>query len=540
MRFEKRSRLFDLKPTSIDEASEWLVNCLEGAGVEKSDRLRTRLLFEEALINMADRFEEEREVSAYLERHNGRIRLRIVVKGERFNPLRPEIEGSPDDWSTSLFSLIDMHVQYAYSMGSNVLRMSLPRQSWNPVLKLCIALIAGAVIGFLGGELIPDTVEVTFSNAVLQPIADMWMRLLQAISGPIIFLTALTAAWGTKRIADFGGSRITTVARYFGISLIVTIVAMLCCWPFFPKEVSATIANKEFLTTALDTILKIVPGNLIDPFSEANTPQLLLIAIATGYILATMESKIGELKTIIQQLNLLGLTVAKYACTLVPFFVGLMLCLKIWTNDTALLGAIWLPLALSAVLSGAIVLVTLLVASASFRVNPLLLTKKLKKPFFDALKRGTLDFSTVDDLADSCKRLLGINGEFAQAVLPQGLFLYMPTSTIGICVFVMFAAHTQQIPVDQAWLLAAIMLSVVLAVATPPMTGANLLSFVMAFSYLGISNDALLDVMVFDLIFGVLCIGFDQAMLQLETISQAQHMGFLNEKTLRAPLSESK
>jgi hypothetical protein len=46
--------------------------------------------------------------------------------------------------------------------------------------------------------------------------------------------------------------------------------------------------------------------------------------------------------------------------------------------------------------------------------------------------------------------------------------------------------------------------------------------------------------MVFDLIFGVLCIGFDQAMLQLETISQAQHMGFLNEKTLRAPLSESK
>ena len=111
-----------------------------------------------------------------------------------------------------------------------------------------------------------------------------------------------------------------------------------------------------------------------------------------------------------------------------------------------------------------------------------------------------------------------------------------PTSAIGICVFVLFAARAQQVPVDQLWLISATMLSVVLAVATPPMTGANLLSFVMAFAYLGISSDAFLDVMVFDIIFGVLCIAFDQAMLQIETINQAKRMGFLDEEVLRAPL----
>ena len=80
-------------------------------------------------------------------------------------------------------------------------------------------------------------------------------------------------------------------------------------------------------------------------------------------------------------------------------------------------------------------------------------------------------------------------------------------------------------------------LSVVLAVATPPVTGANLLSFVVAFTYLGISSAAYLDVMVFDIVFGVLCIAFDQAMLQIETISQAERMSFLNIETLRAPIS---
>ena len=43
--------------------------------------------------------------------------------------------------------------------------------------------------------------------------------------------------------------------------------------------------------------------------------------------------------------------------------------------------------------------------------------------------------------------------------------------------------------------------------------------------------------MVFDIVFGVLCIAFDQAMLQIETISQAERMSFLNIETLRAPIS---
>jgi len=86
------------------------------------------------------------------------------------------------------------------------------------------------------------------------------------------------------------------------------------------------------------------------------------------------------------------------------------------------------------------------------------------------------------------------------------------------------------------WLLSAAVLSVVLAVATPPLTGANLLSFIVAFTYLGIQDGAMLDVMVFNIVFGVLCMALDQAMLQLETIRQAKHMGFLDESVLHAPL----
>lgn len=534
MRFEARSLTFNLSAAEIDRASEWLTENLADTNTSKNDRVRMRLLFEEALLNIAEHSGEETTVSARLERRWGRYRLRLRTKGDRFNPLSKRLED--DGLSYSLFSVIDLRAQYSYSVGVNVLRLSMPRRSMNPVLKIVIAIAIGALIGLLGNMVIPSGAGA-FSEAVLYPIADMWVRLLQAISGPVIFLAALTATFGTKRIADFGGSRITTLARYFAISACVVAFAMLCSFPLYPAEMTSVEANGSTITRILDGVLQFVPGNLMEPFSSANTPQILLIAIVTGFVLATLESQVKELNAIIRQLNTLGLAVAKLVCALVPFFVGLLLCLRIWTHDTALLGSIWVPLVLAAAISVVAFLAVLLAASVRFRISPLLLARKLSGQFVKALKRGTLDFSAVDGLATSCEQLLGINGDYARATLPQGLFLYMPTGGVGICVFVLFAAQTQQLAVDPVWFASLAALSVVLAVATPPVTGANLLSFVVAFTYLGISSAAYLDVMVFDIVFGVLCIALDQAMLQIEMINQADRLGFLDQKVLEAPLS---
>lgn len=536
--FEKSQRTFNLHAESIDLASEWLAEKLEVAGIEKSDRLRTRLLFEEALLNLAEHYGEEHEVTAHLEKRWGRCRLRLVVKGSRFNPLRPETELDAEGGWTSLFSVISMPVQYTYSMGANVLRLSLPKPVQNPVLRIMLAIAVGVIVGLAGNMFIPDVIETSISSAILTPISDMWVRLLQAISGPIIFLMALTATFGTKRIADFGGSRFGTVARYFGISALVTIFSLACALPLFPQDVTVAEADGLLVGNTLGAILSIVPGNLVEPFSTANTPQLLIIAIVTGYLLASMESQTKDLMALVQQLSMLGFAVARGACSLVPFFVGLLLCLRIWSHDTERLGSIWLPLVVAALLSGLVCLAALLYTSVRLRVSPLLLVQKLRGSFWEALERGTLDFSIVDDLARSSKELLGVDGKFAQAVLPQGLFLYMPTSAIGICVFVLFAAQMQQLPVNQVWVASVVVASVVLAVATPPVTGANLLSFVVAFSFLGISSDAFLDVMVFDILFGVLCIACDQLMLQIDAIIQADNMGFLDEDVLRAPLAK--
>ena len=537
MRFESRSRSFDLSPESIDEASEWLAECQLELGVEKADRVRARLLFEEALINFAEHFGEECKAEAFVEKRWKQCRLRLIVEGERYNPTRRE-GADPDSLSQSLFSIIEMHAQYSYAMGANIVRIPLPIPTMNPVLKILIAIAVGALVGALGDVLIPVTAKTMVTDTVLDPIAQMWIRLLQAISGPVIFFTALTAAFGTKRISDYGGSRLMTLVRYFIISAIVVVFTMVCCNQLFHFDIAATAANRESVSTILARILDIVPDNLLEPFFTADTPQLLLIAIVAGYALGSIGNQTRELQKVIQQINTLGLVITERTCAFVPYFAGLLLCLNIWAHDVGLFRMILIPLVVAVAVSCVVFVAAVLRVSITMHVSPILLLRKLKGPFFNALKTGTLDYKSIDKLAEPSENLLGINGTFARAILPQRLVLYMPTSAVGISVFVLLVAQEQQLNIDLIWLLTAAGLAVVLAVATPPLNGANLLAFVVAFTNLGISSDAFLDVMVFDIVFGVACIAFDQAMLQLETVLQADRLGFLDEKVLRAPIDQ--
>jgi hypothetical protein len=80
-------------------------------------------------------------------------------------------------------------------------------------------------------------------------------------------------------------------------------------------------------------------------------------------------------------------------------------------------------------------------------------------------------------------------------------------------------------------------MAVVVFVATPPVPGANLLAYVVLFTALGIPEDALLDAMTFDIVFGIFAGAANQAMLQLEMVYQAARFGLIDIGRLRQPMA---
>ena len=137
-----------------------------------------------------------------------------------------------------------------------------------------------------------------------------------------------------------------------------------------------------------------------------------------------------------------------------------------------------------------------------------------------------------------CSSALGIDRTYIKSCLPQGLVLYMPVSGIGTLIFTLFAALTFQVEIDAYWYLLAMILAVMLFVATPPVPGINILAYAALFTTLGIPAEALIDAMIFDILFGILAGAGNLGMLEIETALQANRLGLLNQDKLHAPAAK--
>lgn len=525
----------DLKYESIDAFSEWLTPNLKEIGAEKRTAMKTRLLLEEILLRLHERFGEDAKIDISLANSLSGPYIRLEMPGEAFNPLS-ETNAELGQWNSSLQTVIGLNPKYTYSWGKNILKLKIPTKKMNPVVLIFSALIVGVVLGLLLHLILSHSTEVKISEYFLTPAYELWLRMLNAISGPIIFFTVITTMLNTKRIDSQGGNSTNVVVRYFGFSFLITGVSVLSAYPLFfggtPLHLSSLTAKK-----VLEFLEQLIPENVIAPFLDSNTPQLILVAFVIGTALIALGSQVAQVKTILRQINMVGLKLAEWVSLFVPFFAGLFICLEIIKGTTETLRGMYEPLIYSVGASLLMMLAAICYLALRSRANPLTVASKIQKPFFTALKTGSLDAS-FDQTRHSCIRLLGIDKKYTEISLPQGLVLYMPVSAIGTLFFTMYAAKVYDVKVDLFWIAIAIIFAVVLFVATPPVPGANLLAYVVFFNWLGIPAEALMDAMIFDIVFGILAGAGNQLLLQVEMVLQARRIGILNTEQLRVPIKK--
>ena len=341
----------------------------------------------------------------------------------------------------------------------------------------------------------------------------------------------ITTVLNTKGIIRQGGNRVYVIGRYFLFSVLVSGLALFCAKPFFLRTIGQFRPSREMLKELILSF-GIFPKNLFDPFNSSNTPQLIFVALVLGSAMLAAGERVAGLRALTRQVNMVGLQMAKWVSLLAPFFTGAFLALECWQGQTDVLVRMWQPLTLSLLLTAALLATAVLCVAIRFRLFPLTVFGKLREPFLLALKTGSLD-AAFDATERSCVRQLGIDHSYAQIILPQGLVLYMPVNIVGVIFFALYAADAYRLELDPARVLAAMLFVVVLFVATPPVPGANLLAFAVLFSWLGIPGAALIDAMIFDIVFGIVASAGNLTLLQVETSLQAKRFGLLDLSALR-------
>ena len=534
-RAENSTEEYILNGEAIDIISGKVEDFLTSLNMERANVLGIRLSVEEALLRWLDYFGKKEEPPR-VRFSVGSVLLRPVInielKGEAVDPLTPvDEEDDVGDWVGNVMANIGLSPRYYYLKGINTLQLRLPRPHINPGLALLLSIFIGLMAGFMCKAVLSEEAMKAITKVFFRPVEDVFFRLLEATAGPVIFLTVLTAICGLGSAALMNKSGKRLLVRFILLSTIMTAVYTILGIGALNPDITGSILSGTSFSGIFEFFLGMVPTDLVTPFINTDSPQLILIAIIIGNALLVLGSQGNRLVKIANQANSLGLLVAEWISRLIPIFVAILLAIRVMDGTIVRFKTIWIPLVMFHVFCAIFLTGSMMVMSHKMKVSVKLLWKKIKPSFMIALKNASVDAAFGENRI-CCERKLGISSKLTEYGLPLGLVIYMPASTVSLMASILYAVYCYNITISPLWLFMAMLLVVALQAASPPVSGVDSLAYAAIFSKLGIPTTALIMAIVCDIIFCFLSSAVNQALLQMELIREADRLNMLDRNKL--------
>lgn len=522
---------YKLGPESVDLAADQIVDFLTSLDFKRDTILRVRLSVEEALLRWAAYFYRE-EKTFRLEMGSTWNKPYVVLKlwGNEYDPLS-ESDNDLGLWAGELLGAIGLVPVFRYVSGCNILQIPLKRPQHNPGIILLMSTLAGAAVGIATDMILTEEIGMLFTSTILTPLQNAFIRVLNAVSAPVLFLSILTTLCGVGSISITGTAGKRLIKKFLAYSTLFTIVTMLLCRHFFSLPLGNVSLSSGEVSGVLDFFLDIFPGDILSPFIQGDFTQIIVVGLVIGNALLIAGAKVQTLVTIVEEANIAGLGIAEWIGDISPGFVALLIVLGIHDSTIHMLVGLWKPCLLITVFSLIALFIKMMHVSLRYKVPVTTLFQKMKESFLLSLSTFSVETSFSAN-QKCCEKGFGISRQLTSFGLPIGLICFMPVSTVASTLLTLYAAECYQVTVSTVWMIMALFLAVTLAAAGPPTAGIGILTYTVMFSKLHIPAQALTIALVADILMGFVTYPVNQAMLQLELIFEADKQGLLNRQQL--------
>lgn len=377
-------------------------------------------------------------------------------------------------------------------------------------LQILLGMIAGIIVGIMalrfGGE--------KQVNDWIRPWGQVFIRLLQLIAVPLVFISLVKGVMGLQDISRFsklGGRTIliylctTVVAVSIGLGLGTAIKP----GNFFNKEKAAAmqanyravvIEKKEAAELVKDEgplnfLNEIIPDNFVKATGDNRKMlQVIFFSVLFGIAALSIEkTKVAPVARLFDSLYDVILKMVDYIILFAPYGVtALMAGLAVdFSGDVSMFGAL-------AVYAGTVVLG---MALLMFGFYPLLIhlfsrvnIKKFVKSMYPV---QLLAFTTSSSAAtlpvtiETVEKDLGISNEVSSFVLPVGTTINMDGTSCYQAIAVLFIAQVIGIELSLSQLLTIVSMTVISSIGTPAIPGGSYVILTMVLSSVGIPAEGL-------------------------------------------------
>lgn len=378
--------------------------------------------------------------------------------------------------------------------------------------KIFIGLIAGVICGVIFNLFVPasyvrDTIII---DGICYVIGNGFIKLMKMLVVPLVFCSLVcgaSAIGDTKTLGKVGGK---TIAFYLATTAIAVTVAISVAALIKPgiglnmnliEAENVTVAEK---TSAVDTLLDIIPDNPFSSLANGNMLQVIVFALIVGILLAKMGERAELVANFFSQFNDLMMEMTNLVMSFAPIGVFFML-----TRTFANLGFdAFIPLLkyMGSVVLGLGVqcfVVYMILLFVFTRLNPFKFIKKFFPVMAFAFSISTSN-ATIPLNIETLEEKIGVSRKVSSFTIPLGATINMDGTSIMQGVAVVFAAQAYGINLGISGYLTVIATATLASIGTAGIPSVGLVTLTMVFSAVGLPVEAITLIMGIDRILDML------------------------------------
>ena len=470
---------------SIDMISRTVRDFLSRSDVENEICLRISLTVEEALNNIINEFGEGHSLELYMYKRLGKPWIRLKFQGKRFDPIREH----NDELSELILNNLGISPVWTYRSGTNQVTFKVPSSNIRSEFLLAGSVLLALLLGACAG-VIPAGVKEGIILFILTPITDIFLRLLITLAPMLIFLSVLTSVFMTGQGADFNRIGKYIIGRYITVTASLVVIFTTALIPMFHLDFEKVTSGVSTFNKLYELILNIFPSNIILPFSENSTMQIIVLAMLLGTIILNLDNRVEGLRSTLVDLRTVFLNAVEAVCRFLPVFVFASLLKLFWSQGFGTFAKLWKPILAAFLVEYTYILIIGIYISIKMKVSLPLLYKKLFPSFIVGLTTGSSIAAFTNGMMVNTEGL-GISESYSRLAYPLGISLYVgPYAPLFISI-TYYMAEIFQTPVSPIWFITVALICFIFAFATPQVSGGALICLGILMTQLNIPSEGI-------------------------------------------------
>ncbi|MBR4514983.1 MAG: cation:dicarboxylase symporter family transporter [Lachnospiraceae bacterium] len=522
------SNTYALDTKAVDDISNSVYEFLKAKDVSREFGLRVRYCIEETLIVLLEEYKKKIHVEIKFAKKLGKSHITLSYKGRKYNPLE---SGKRDMVSEAVLGGLGVNQAYSYSSGVNSITYTVPssgiKSEWMLVGSVILALLFG-----ICGRYIPDDVRNNLVRFVLTPISELFMKFLMMVAPFIVFLSVLTGIIKSESGSEFGKMSKFIVGRYVIETVLSCVLFVFITLPFYNFKFGSSSGSNADFSDMFDLIMDIVPGNLIRPFEEGNMLQIIIISVLLGIIILGLGNGAERLKGVLIDTRQVFSSAMELVCKLLPVFIFASLVVTIWENGPETFASLWKPIVVTIGAVYIYLMCFMTYVSVKYKVSVFTLAKKILPSYLVALTTAS-SMAAFGKVSEINKNELGISPKYTDIAYPIGMTLFDALYMEVFLVIPFYMAEIYGIAVSPVWFAKAGLISIIVAYASPQVSGGVLVTLSILISQLGLPMDGLPIASILIMFLDFFITGAKVASHHMEMILQADHLNMIDLEVLR-------